>query len=131
MDCSIIKAEAILESLGHSAAQVAMTLDRTGIKGVRNTVRILNPIVEFVEESLPDRPVSTDVMKPGILRLVWSDGTKTEMSLPSAVSDFLVSFNDGNYPRLEAAASECLSRRRQVLMAACGAGQLTAEHVLS
>ena len=42
----------ILCELGDSADQVAETLKAQGILGVRNTVRMLNPIVRFVQGSL-------------------------------------------------------------------------------
>jgi len=89
----------ILQSLGGSADAVADTLRREGVRGVRNTVRFLNPIVCFVQRQVTAKDV--DVMQGDRLRITNADGTMEEAILPGTVVDFLRAFNQGAYPDLE------------------------------
>ena len=47
----------MLDDLGLTPDAVADSLLALGIKGVRNTVRILNPLVRYVAAQLPDAQV--------------------------------------------------------------------------
>jgi hypothetical protein len=95
------KLRTILKSLGSSAEEVAATLQTHGIRGVRNTTRILNPIVRYAQGRVPGNAMSLDVMKPDTLRLIHQSGAEEEASLPLPVRHFLDAFNRGMHPDLE------------------------------
>lgn len=90
----------VLEQLGSTPDQVAASLKSHGITGVRNTVRLLNPIVRFVQTQVTDYR-DIDVQTTGQLRVTLPDGRKTVSPLPQTVIDFLTAFNRGGYPELE------------------------------
>lgn len=92
----------ILEVMGDTPDAVASTLRQAGVRGVRHTVRFLNPVVRFVQARLRVDAVSLDVIKGAIMRLRFFAGTKEEATLPVPVKAFLDAFNDGAYPDLEA-----------------------------
>jgi hypothetical protein len=91
----------ILDGLGESAQDVAETLRTQRIAGIRNSVRLLNPIVRMVQATLLISNLGMDLLKPGVLRLQLTDGTKAEAILTTGVQDFLEAFNRGEYPDLE------------------------------
>jgi hypothetical protein len=98
--------EQILELLGRRADQVAATLHANGIKGVRNTVRHLNPIVRFSQLHIRLDDYGLDVthgdgMAKYTLRLILPNGKEEDAPLPEPVREFLDSFNKGAYPQLE------------------------------
>ena len=89
----------MLEQLGSTPDEVAASLKSRGIRGVRNTVRLLNPIVRYVETLVTDfRDID---LQTGQLRITLLDGRKIVSPLPQAVTDFLAAFNRGDYPDLE------------------------------
>jgi hypothetical protein len=90
----------ILAEMGHTADEVAATLRAAGIKGVRNTVRFLNPIVKYSQQHILVDNYALDVMQPGILRMKLQTATH-DLPLPKAVIDFLAAFDTGAYPDLE------------------------------
>lgn len=90
----------LLQELGTSADEVALALKLTGIQGVRNTVRLLNPIVRYVEHQVPD-VWNLNVMTGASLSMNFRDGGKADVALPEAVGQFLAAFNRGAYPELE------------------------------
>jgi hypothetical protein len=90
-----------LQTLGKTADQVAATLKAQGIQGVRNTVRILNPIVRYVAGSLLISSLGMDLTVPDTFRVTLLDGTQVEARLPQAIQEFLEAFNEGAYPEWE------------------------------
>ncbi len=89
----------MLEQMGSSADEVAATLRATGVQGVRNTVRVLNPIVRYAQNVLRLDNLDADVMTGKTFRI--HSVRKHEVALPRAVIDFLDAFNRGAYPDLE------------------------------
>jgi hypothetical protein len=90
----------MLHELGTSADEVALALRVTGIQGVRNTVRLLNPIVRYCEKNVAD-VWNLNVMAGDTLSMTFRDGRKAEVTLPDAVRQFLDAFNRGVYSELE------------------------------
>lgn len=91
----------VLEDLGTTPDKVAATLRAYGIRGIRNSHRYFNPVVQYVYKQLGNHALHIDVRDGTTLAIVSSSGTK-ETALPPAVLSFLVRFNDGEYPDLEA-----------------------------
>jgi hypothetical protein len=91
----------MLNQLGNTAQDVALSLRNRQIRGVRNTARFLNPVVRYVQGQVPGAR-SIDAMTGESVRIVLADGTKRELPLPQAVKDFLDAFNRGEFPDLEA-----------------------------
>jgi hypothetical protein len=90
----------MLEELGTTPDAVAEALCARGITGVRNTVRILNPIVRYVTTQLPDAQ-AIDLIQVDRLRIVFAPGETTEVPVPEPVLQFLAMFHRGAYPDLE------------------------------
>jgi hypothetical protein len=88
----------MLESLGHSADEVADKLRSLGIQGAPNTVRQLNPVVRYLHTLLGDEPSVRLIEKT--VTIVHADGRQQIESLPPAACDFLERFNEGRYPDL-------------------------------
>jgi hypothetical protein len=98
--------EQVVLNLGARPDAVAETLRRNGIKGVRNTVRQLNPIVRYAQSQLRLDDYRLDVshgdgMPTYILRISLPNGTEEEAVFPEPVREFLDAFNRGTYPDLE------------------------------
>jgi len=89
-----------LQELGDRPDEVAGVLKGKKIQGVRNAVRMLNPIVRYVQAVLPD-PQDVDVIEKGVLRITFRNGTVEHVALPAAVQGFLDAFNRASYPDLE------------------------------
>jgi hypothetical protein len=89
----------ILNSLGTCAEDVAISLGEKGIQGVRHTVRILNPVIRYVQGELQADLLGMDLIRPGTLRI--HNGKQDEVPLPPPVVDFLAAFNQGMFPDLE------------------------------
>lgn len=100
MDALASQADEILKGAGESPDQVAATLREQNVQGIRNAVRLLNPIVRFLKQSMPSS-VLMDLMNPESLRMTRADGTREETPVPQPVVDFLAAFNEGKYPALE------------------------------
>jgi hypothetical protein len=90
----------MLDELGMTPDAVADALRARGIRGVRNTVRILNPIVRYITSHFPDAR-SIDLILVDQLRIVFASGEATEVPVPEAVLRFLEMFHRGEYPDLE------------------------------
>jgi hypothetical protein len=90
----------MLDELGRTPDDVADALRARGITGVRNTVRILNPIVRYVASQTPDAQ-AIDLILGDRLRTVFASGVVTEEAVPEAVLHFLAMFHRGAYPDLE------------------------------
>lgn len=90
----------MFDGLGKTPDEVAASLRAGGIKGVRNTVRILNPIVRYVTSQNPDAQ-AVDLILVDRLRIVFASGESTEVPVPEAVLQFLEMFHRGEYPDLE------------------------------
>jgi hypothetical protein len=96
---TLIAANRLLEELPSTPDDVAQHLQSLGIKGVRNAVRFLNPIVRYAQTHID--ALDMDVMTGSSLRIRLRNGTQQEVSLPTAIQAFLTAFNQGAYPDLE------------------------------
>src|SRR5262249_49464199 len=96
----------LLQELGPSADQVASTLRVKAIQGVRNTVRLLNPIVRYIESQVAD-VWNLNVITGETLSMTLRDGRKEEVALTEAVKQFLKAFNQGAYADLELPPEKC------------------------
>jgi hypothetical protein len=94
------KLSTILAQLGNSADEIAATLKQHEIRGVRNTVRFLNPIVRYVQQALSIGPFNVDLTEPETLRVAL-DGTSIRTGLRQPIKDFLQAFDEGRYPELD------------------------------
>ena len=90
----------MLDELGSTAQEVADALRARGIKGVRNTVRFLNPIVRYTHTRVTD-VYGIDLIQGDRLRIVFANGQVTEVGVPESVLRFLDAFHRGDYPDLE------------------------------
>jgi hypothetical protein len=90
----------VLEQMGTTADEVAASLRAKGVQGVRNAVRVLNPIVRHIQIALRIDNLDADVMTGTTLR-IQGGIKKQEVKLPQAVKDFMDAFNRGAYPDLE------------------------------
>src|SRR2546421_6776671 len=95
----------ILNGLGDTAIAIAVTLASANIKGVRNTVRFLNPVIRYCQAQLRLDDYSLDLIHPDAVRMVLPDGAKVEVHLPAAVAEFLTAFHRGAFPDLELPAN--------------------------
>ena len=90
----------MLDNLGDTPDAVADALRTSGIQGVRNTVRFLNPIVRYVHTKVPEA-YSIDLIQGDKLRIVFAKSNVTEVAVPGPVLRFLERFHQGHYPELE------------------------------
>jgi hypothetical protein len=90
----------LLEELGGTPDEVATRLGASGVHGVRNTARYLNPLVRYLRARLRANG-SIDVKLGDKARLTFGNGKTQVAVLPEAVRRFLVGFNRGDYPNLE------------------------------
>jgi hypothetical protein len=90
----------MLQDLGNTADDVAAVLKAQKIQGVRNTVRMLNPIVRYVG-SLVSGARDMDLIEAGTLRITFLNGSVERVTLPEAIREFLDAFNTKAYPELE------------------------------
>lgn len=88
-----------LQKMGANAEEVAATLRASGVQGVRNTVRGLNPIVRYIQNTFRLDNFNADVMTGTTFRI--HGATSQEVVLPQAVTDFLDAFHRGQYPDLQ------------------------------
>jgi hypothetical protein len=91
----------ILAELGSTSNRVAETLRRHGIRGVRNAVRFLNPIIRYCSAQIRIDDYTLDVMQRETLRMILPGDIVEEHPLPAQVIEFLDAFNRGAYPDLE------------------------------
>jgi hypothetical protein len=90
----------MLDALGNTPEEVAFALRTRGIRGIRNTVRFLNPIVRYAY-SMSEGVYGIDIIQRDKLRIVFADEQVTEVPVPPAVQEFLEEFHRGRYPDLE------------------------------
>jgi hypothetical protein len=90
----------LLEELGGTADEVAARLEASGVHGVRNTARYLNPVVRYLRARLRGSG-AIDLQLGDKARLTFGNGHQQAAVLPEAVRQFLVGFNRGDYPNLE------------------------------
>jgi hypothetical protein len=90
----------MLEELGSTADEVAAALRTRGIKGVRNTVRFLNPIVRYAHTRQVE-VYGIDLIQGDRLRIIFANGQVQEVAVPEPVQHFLDNFHRGLYPDLE------------------------------
>lgn len=90
----------MLDALGTTPDEVADALRGLGIKGMRNTVRILNPVVRYARSVSADT-YGIDLIQTDRLRIVFADRRVTEVPVPQPVLAFLDLFHQGHYPDLE------------------------------
>lgn len=101
--------EQLLQRMGHTPDEVADYLRKDSIKGIRNTVRQLNPIVRLIQVHVRSEAVEFDVMKDDVLTITYRSDRREneEVVIPDPVWQFLFSFNRGRYPDLELDPKEC------------------------
>lgn len=90
----------MLNDLGKTADEVAEALKHEGVRGVRNSVRFLNPVVRYVRAEVRG-VANADVIQADTLSVELADGTQHQVPLPQAVREFLDRFNRQGYPELE------------------------------
>jgi hypothetical protein len=90
----------MLRELGETPDQVANVFRVLGIKGVRNTVRFLNPVVRYTH-CLVKNALGIDIILGDRLRIYVPEGSSREVEVPTAVVQFLERFHRGEYPDLE------------------------------
>ena len=83
-----------------TADQVANALKSSGIRGIRNTARFLNPVVRLLRQNIPDAR-EMDLTMGDTLRIVMPEGWHAHVPLPLPVKEFLAAFHRGDYPELE------------------------------
>lgn len=91
----------LLDELGSTPDEVAQHLRDEEIRGVRNAIRSLNPIVRFVQVRLCDDALQIDIVDSETLRLAGDRKSKRGLALPTAVQKFLIAFGSGSYPEIE------------------------------
>src|SRR4051812_14689649 len=100
-DTPIVFSDA-LRALGSSPEEVAQSLRQEGVRGVRNAVRTLNPIVRYLATKNLRPAADFDMTGGPTLRFFSTrTGKLRELSLPEPVIDFLEAFNRGDHPDLE------------------------------
>jgi hypothetical protein len=101
--------EQLLQQMGNTADEVAEHLRKANVRGIRNAVRQLNPVVRHVQVRVRSEAVEFDVMKGDVLTITYRSDRrdKEEVVIPDPVWQFLFSFNRGRYPDLELAPEEC------------------------
>jgi len=90
----------MLDELGTTPEQVADALRSSGITGVRNTVRFLNPVVRYAHRKLTGAQ-GIDIIQGDKLRIEFANSVATEVAVPEAVLRFLERFHQGQYPDME------------------------------
>jgi hypothetical protein len=90
----------MLSELGETPDQVANVFRVLGIKGIRNTVRFLNPVVRYAH-CLVKNAIGIDIILGDRLRICIADGSSREVDVPRAVLQFLDRFHRGDFPDLE------------------------------
>ena len=90
----------MLDELGTTSDQIANALRALQIRGVRNAVRTLNPIVRYVL-TVTKEANRADLILGSQLRTVFASGVVTQFPVPEPVLRFLEAFHRGEYPDLE------------------------------
>jgi hypothetical protein len=91
-----------LKGMGDTADEVAATVRAKGVQGVRNAVRLLNPVVRYIQNTLRNDNLDLDVTTGKTIRFKSGSIVRTqEMPIPEPVRQFMEAFNRGAYPDLE------------------------------
>jgi hypothetical protein len=90
----------LLAVIGTSPDEIAATLRRAWIRGVRGSTSFLNPIVRYLNQNL-DIGGRLVVSVDGTATHLLSGGQLQQVPLPIAVQAFLNCFDRGLYPDLE------------------------------
>jgi hypothetical protein len=90
----------MFDELGNTPDAVADALRSRGIKGVRNAVRFLNPIVRFAHTKIPGA-YGIDLIERDKLRIEFAKSEVSKIAVPGPVLRFLDGFHQGRYPDLE------------------------------
>jgi two-component system OmpR family response regulator len=97
------------EGLGATPEAVAAALRALGVRGVRNTVRTLNPVVRYALGELRTARAA-DLIAGDRLRVEMTGGEVAEVPVPEAVLAFLAAFHRGDHPDLELAPDAVSTR---------------------
>lgn len=97
------------DGLGNTPEAVAAALRARGVRGVRNTVRTLNPVVRYALGELRTA-LAADLIAGDRLRVELAGGAVAEVPVPDAVLEFLASFHRGEHPDLELAPDAVSAR---------------------
>lgn len=76
-------------------------LRNLGIKGVRNTVRMLNPIVRWYRQKRGESGLTSITHLDGHHLHIPASRGQDKVQLPAAIKQFLDAFDRGDYPDLE------------------------------
>jgi hypothetical protein len=79
------QAAGLLAQLGDNADEVAGSLKASGIQGIRNTARFLNPIVRHLQAQIVGTS-EMNLIKGNQLSIALRDGRKVDIPLPLAVN---------------------------------------------
>ena len=90
----------LLAAIGASSNEVATTLRRAWIRGVRGSASFLNPIVRYLNQNL-DMGGRVEVRADGTTLHFLLAGRLQQAPLPVSVQAFLDCFHRGLYPDLE------------------------------
>ena len=91
----------LLDGMGSTPEQVAGTLKRERIRGMRDSTSLMNPVVRYLNQNL-DIGGRLEVGAGGTTLHLLRSGKVTQVPLPLAVQGFLDCFHRGLYPDLEA-----------------------------
>lgn len=92
---------ALLGELGADADAVADSLRGRGVRGLRNAVSILNPVIRYALTRVPVDAWRFDVRQRDTVRLTMPGGVVVNVPLPRPVAQFLDGFDAGRYKDLE------------------------------
>ena len=100
-----VKLSDYLNSLGTTSEEVAQSLRRAGIKGVRVSTCAC-PILKAIYDALPDYWPGLKIYgKPPSYHASLGDSQICDPALPAAVIAFISDFDLGKYPDLELSRS--------------------------
>jgi hypothetical protein len=99
-DNTVEEIEILLCAIGASPDEVAATLRRACIRGMRGSTSLLNPIVRYLNQNL-DIGGRLEVSSDGTATHLLPGGQLQQASLPISVQTFLNRFHRGLYPDLE------------------------------
>jgi hypothetical protein len=92
----------LLESMGSTPDEVAASLRKADVRGLRDSTAFLNPVVRYLNRSLAIGGRLEIGASGAVLRLQLR-GKLQEIPLPLPVQVFLDGFHRGLYPDLEEA----------------------------
>jgi hypothetical protein len=92
----------LLAAMGGTPDEVAATLRAEGVRGLRDSPSVRNPVVRYLNRQL-DIGGRLEVGTGGTVLRLFRGGRVQETPLPDAVRDFLAGFHGGRYPDLEKA----------------------------